>query len=197
MKEALLVIDILNKCSHPDFENKKWGITYRRIRRMIPKLEKFILDYKKVGGKVIYINCTQWDKKHLAKNIVNLYENNNQAEVYCKSALGKKFYKLNPEKDDLIITKNTYDAFTNPKLDKYLKKRKIKNLIITGIYGDGCVHATIQGGFSKGYNFTIIGDLIETTDVRWRQNTQKTFKNKIWPYMFGRVIKSSKFLNQR
>jgi nicotinamidase-related amidase len=191
----LLIIDIVNFCAHPKFEIKKYGITFNKIRKMVPKLIKFIEAYKQKGGEVIYVNCAKWDKKHLPKNIVELYTDH-KCRYYTKdkTEFPEEFYTVRPQKNDTIITKNSYDAFTNPKLDKLLKKKKINYLIVAGIFGDGCVHATIQGGFSKGYNFIILKDLIETTDVEHRQKMQKLMKKNLWPGMFGKTITSQEFL---
>ncbi|MAE12924.1 hypothetical protein CMO92_00020 [Candidatus Woesearchaeota archaeon] len=178
----LLVIDVVNFCC----ESKH----HKKIRTMVQKLVPFITKFKKrIGGSLIYVNCTRWDKKHLPDNLNELYKNP-RATYYTTDKTGhsEKFYKLQPEKEDIIITKNSYDAFVNPSLDKILKKKKIKYLIITGIYGDGCVHATIQGGFSKNYHFIILKDLIETTDQPRRQKFQNTFKRYTWPIMFGKTI---------
>lgn len=189
---ALLVIDIINSCCHPKCENKKWGISFRQIRKIVPKLIGFIKKYKKVGGKVVYIKCTAWDKQHLAKNIVELYKDPT-CRYYSKDKTGfsEQFFKVKPDKNDTVITKNSYDAFTNPALDKILKNKKY--LIITGIFGDGCVNSTIQGGFSKGHNFIILKDLIETTDIKIRQKFQKMLKEYAWPIMFGKTINSDNF----
>ena len=98
-----------------------------------------------------------------------------------------------PEKNDFIITKNTYDAFTNKKLDNILRKHKIRYVVVTGIFADGCVHSTIQGGFSAGYNFIILKDLIETTDIEIRQRLQNMLKDYTWPVLFGKTINSKEF----
>ena len=185
---ALIVIDIINFCCQPK---------HTKIRRMVPRLVKFIQQYKaEFKGQVIYINCNKWNKKNLPKNLVELYKDP-KCSYYTtdKTKHPEEFYKISPDKDDLIITKNNYDAFTNPKLDKFLKSKKIKYLIVTGIFGDGCVHSTIQGGFSKGYNFIILKDLIETTDEKIRQDLQKILKQYTWPIMFGKTTSSKQFLN--
>lgn len=194
---ALLVIDIINSCSHPDCEIKKWDVSFKKIRKMIPKLKNFIKKYKEGGGKIIYVNCTPWDKKHLAKNIIELYDNNPLSRYYSndKTGFSEQFFEVSPEKDDFIITKNNYDAFTNPKIQSILKTNNINYVIIAGIFGDGCVNSTINGGFSKGYNFIILNDLIETTDVKIRQNIQKLLKQYTWPIMFGKTINSTKFFD--
>ena len=55
----------------------------------------------------------------------------------------------------------------------HLKKYRFRYIIVTGVFSDGCVMATICGGFSKGYHFIIAKDLIETTDDEERQVIQR------------------------
>lgn len=193
-KTALLVIDVINSCAHPKCEIKKWGITFKKIRRIIPKLKAFIEKYRSLGGQVILVKCVPWTKKFLAKNIVELYKDPKCAYYTTdKTGFSEKFFELIPEKNEVIVSKNSYDAFTNPTLDKFLKKRKIDRVLVSGIFGDGCIHATIQGGFSAGYNFIILKDLIETTDDKTRQKLQKLLKEYTWPTMYGKTIESKDF----
>ncbi len=161
---------------------------------MVPALNAFISAYRLAGGRVIFVNCTPWTKAFLPRNLVELYENP-RCRYYSSDASGfpEKFFGVSPEKGDGIVTKNTYDAFTNPKLDKILRKQKAKCIIIAGVFGEGCVHSTIQGAFSKGYNLIILKDLIETTDVKARQRLQALLKDYTWPVMFGKTLNSKDF----
>ncbi len=194
---VLLVVDVINSCCHQRCEIKKWNISFSKIREMVPKLKSFIAKYKKAGGQVVFVNCVPWDKKHLAKNLIELYKDPDCCYYSSdKTGFSEKFFEIVPEKNDTIITKNGYDAFTNPKLDKLLKRRRVKYVVITGIFGDGCVNSTIQGGFSKGYNFVILKNLIETTDVKIRQELQMLLKEFTWPKMFGKTINSDEFFKQ-
>jgi len=193
----LLVIDIVNDCCSEKCERKKFNITFKKIRKMIPKLIKFIKNYKQLGGKIIYINNVKWDKEHLPQNLRELYKDPKKTfYTQDKTDFSTKFYKVKPDKDDIIITKNTYSAFSNPNLDKVLKKHNIKYLIITGIVSDGCVDATIKEGFSHGYNLIILKDLVEAFDRIDRQQIQKHFKEFIWPKMYGEVIDSDEFIKK-
>lgn len=195
-KTALLVVDITNAWAHPRCEIKRGSVSFRKIRKMVPKLRRFIQDYKTAGGNVIYIKTVPWDKEHLAKNLIEFYEDpavcffSNEVYPDHIKKLSEELYGVNPEKKDIVIAKNSYDAFTNPELDKILKRKKIKYLIATGVLGDGCVHATIQGGFSKGYNFIILKDLVETTDASVRQRLQKIMIEYLWPMMYGKTIEA-------
>lgn len=193
---ALLVIDIVNGCAHRKCEIPEWNIHFRRIRKMVLKLKVFIEDYRRVvKTPVVFINVTPWTERHLAKNINELYTDP-RACYYSKDKTGfnQKFYFISPEKGDAVFTKNHYDAFANPEFRKYLKQNKISYLVVTGIFGDGCVMATICGGFSRGYNFVILKDLIETTDIPERQKLQKLLKNFTWPIMYGKTMNSMNFL---
>ncbi|NCT55697.1 cysteine hydrolase [bacterium] len=193
---ALIVIDPVNSCAHKDCETPEWGIHFSKIRTMLPKLNNFIKEYrKKVGGLVVVTTITPWDKKHLAKNLIELYKDP-KCTYYSEDTTGfdEQFYEVKVEKSDFVIAKNTYDVFTNQDLCKKLAKEKIKYIIITGIFTDGCVLASVIGGFSKGYNFVILKDLIETTDVKIRQALQKTLIKYTFPVMYGKTITSKELL---
>jgi len=193
---ALLVIDVINSCASEQCEWSELGITFSKIRKMVPKLSNFIdLFRQKVGGHIVFANTVPWKKEYLAENINELYADP-QTTYYSKDETGfsEKFYKVTPEKEDIVITKNSYDAFTNPELNKVLKEKGIKYIVVAGIFGDGCVHATIAGGFSAGYNFIILKDLIETADVPIRQELQQKLKDYTWPIMYGSTLNSDDFL---
>ena len=198
---ALLVIDVTNAWAHPTCEIKKWDVTFGKIRKMVPKLQKFIKEYQSAGGNVIYIKSTPWDKKHLAKNLIEFYKDPAvcfySRNIYSDKVrkFSDEFYKISPEKDDVVLEKNSYDAFVNPELNKILKKKKIKYLIPTGVLGDGCVHATIQGGFSQGYNYLILKDLVETTDLPIRQRLIKIMREFYWPMLYGKTINTKSFFD--
>ena len=96
----------------------------------------------------------------------------------------------------MIVTKNNYDAFSNPELDRYLKSKGINNLVITGVFTDGCVLATVCGAFRLGYNITIITDLVETTDNKTRQALSENLIEFTFPIMYGKTVDSKDYLDQ-
>ena len=70
----------------------------------------------------------------------------------------------------------------------------VRYIIMAGIFGDGCVMASICGGFSKGYHLIIAKELIETTDDDDRQMLQGQLKQRTWPLMYGPTIESQQIL---
>lgn len=191
---ALLIIDIVNGCCHPDCENSEYGITFTKIRKMIPKLDSFIGDFRnQINRHVVFVNLTPWTKEFLPENIQELYKNP-AVNYYGKGGFEEEFYVVRPLATDKIITKNTYDAFTNPELERYLQEYGIKNIMIAGVFTDGCVLSTIINGFSKGYDFTVLRDLVETTDLPIRQDLAKSLLKYTLPTQYGKVIASENAL---
>lgn len=194
---ALLVIDVINSCAHEKCEIPKWDVHFSKIRTMIPKLVNFIEVFKEsTSCRVIYTNTTPWRKEYLTENINELYSSPG-AYYYSEDSTGfsEQFYLVSPSDQDLVVTKNHYDAFATKGFEEQLKNMGIRYLLVTGVFGDGCVLATICGGFSKGFNFLIIKDLIETTDSEVRQSLQTKLKEYTWPVMYGITLSSEEFLH--
>lgn len=193
---TLIVIDVINFCAHQRCEITEWDIAFSKIREMVPRLQQFIKQYhEQVGGLVVITKTTPWTAEYLTENINELYTDP-AAYYYSKDKSGfpEEFFEIQPLESDVVITKNHYDAFVNTELDKILKKNGIKYLVVTGAFADGCVMATICGGFSRGYNFVILKDLIETTDNPVRQKVSEGLKEFVWPSMYGKTMDAQDFI---
>ena len=192
---ALLVIDVINSCAHPEFEDPLRNIHFNKIRHMIPALSNFITSYKGLGGRIILTTTVPWQESYLPENINELYRNDEVARYWSQDTSGRaeRFYQI-PTEGALIFAKNSYDAFTNEDLVHALENMHVRYIIVAGIFGDGCVMASICGGFSKGYHLVIAKDLIETTDDDDRQMLQEQLKQRTWPLMYGTTIESQQIL---
>lgn len=193
---ALLVIDPINSCAHENCESPEYGICFTKIRQMIPKLNNFVDEYRqRVGGLVAITKVTPWNAEHLALNINELYTDPNTT-YYSDDTTGfdEQFFGFEVKASDLIFTKNTYDSFADDKLTVELKNRGIKYVVVIGVFTDGCVLASVVSGFSRGFNFVILKDLIETTDLPIRQQIQKMLIDYTFPMLYGKTITSGDFI---
>ncbi|OGY38713.1 MAG: hypothetical protein A2418_03500 [Candidatus Brennerbacteria bacterium RIFOXYC1_FULL_41_11] len=194
---ALLIIDPVNSCVHENCETPERNIRFTKIRATLPKLAEFVNEYRqRIGGMIIFTTLTPWNEKHLPPNLNELYTDP-RANYYSEDTVGfdEQFHTVIPQKGDLVIAKNTYDAFTNNELLSALKKKGIQYIVVTGVFTDGCVLASVVSGFSKGFNFVILKDLVETTDVDTRQELQKSLIDYTFPVMYGKTISSGEFLD--
>lgn len=194
---VLLVIDPVNSCAHENCETPEWGIYFSKIRQMLPKLADFIDQWrKKVLSPVVFVKITPWNKENLPLNINKLYLDP-RATYYSddKTGFDEQFHTVKPKPEDVVFTKNTYDAFANGELEKFLKAKGIQYIVVAGIFTDGCVLASIVSGFARGFNFVVLKDLVETTDVEIRQNLQKLLLDYTFPVLYGKTLSSDEFLS--
>jgi biuret amidohydrolase len=190
-QSALLVIDVINSCAQEQYE--RYGITFNKIRHMAYRLDTFIADWWiNVGSPVIYVKTVPWQKKFLPENINLLYTDPYKA-FYTEDSSGnaEEFYEVVPDPDDIIICKDTYSCFSSKELRQYLEENDIRTLVTTGVFTDGCVLASVVDGFSRGYNFVLLRDLIETTDEPDRQALQTQLMSYTFPVMYGTVMEST------
>lgn len=192
---ALIVIDPVNGCCHEDCEEEGRGITYRKVREMMPKLDRFIGEFRsRIGGKIIFTNLTPWTEEYLPENLNELYRDPAASFYGEGSEFESRFYLVQPKPGDAVITKSNYDTFTNPEFEKLLRNSGIKYLVMTGVFTDGCVLATICGGFARGYHFVILKDLMETSDNPLRQELSQNLVDYTFPFLYGRTMTSEEFL---
>jgi nicotinamidase-related amidase len=105
---------------------------------MVSRPSNFIPAWQGLGGRVILTTMVPWQ--------------------------AGRFYQI-PTQEALVFAKDSYDAFTNAALVHAQEEMHSRYIIVAGVIGDGCVMASICGGFSLGYHQVIARDLIETTDI--------------------------------
>lgn len=189
-KYPLVIIDVVKGCCNVEYEIPEWDIHFNKIREMLPRINSFAEKHRDNGGQVIWIKPVPWTRENLPRNINKLYTENPDATFYVKYNIDQ--YSAFPEsikidEQDIVLEKNNYSAFTNPKLAELIDDA----YLIAGVYTDGCVNATIVEGWSKGYFTYIIGDLVESMDSESKQNRKTDLLQNSWPYMYGHVVKST------
>jgi nicotinamidase-related amidase len=72
--------------------------------------------------------------------------------------------ELDPQPNDILITKRTWGAFANTGLEAQLKAKGVTQLVLTGVATGTGVEATARQAYEAGFNVTIASDAV--TDVR-------------------------------
>ncbi|MES1980908.1 MAG: cysteine hydrolase [Pseudomonadota bacterium] len=66
--------------------------------------------------------------------------------------------RLAPLPGEPVIDKPGYGAFHRTDLEQQLQTRGIRNLILTGVTTEVCVHSTLREGVDRGYNCVLVAD---------------------------------------
>lgn len=72
---------------------------------------------------------------------------------------------------DNIFSKEKQDAFSNPELDKFLVKKKINTIYITGLDAAYCVKSTALAALNRKYKVVMISDAIISTSESLKQSS--------------------------
>ncbi len=153
MKDALLMIDVVNRFDHEDGE-----ALLGSFRQRLPGMLSAVARARESGVPVIYVNDQgrRWDS---------------DAPRLVRSAIeegrgGDVISRLAPQPSDPLILKQRYSAFDHTPLILLLKELGIERLLLAGAATEGCV---VQSGIDArelGFKATIVADACATADEK-------------------------------
>jgi nicotinamidase-related amidase len=87
--------------------------------------------------------------------------------------------QLNVQPDDVLITKNTWNAFYNTKLHEKLQKLGISNIVLAGVATSIGVEGTARNASEHGYNITFAQDAMTDMHLSAHENSFKSIFPRI------------------
>lgn len=176
--KALLVIDMLNEFIYGSEDQLL--VTKEQRERIIPNIRKVIDIAHKKNIPVIYVNCAH-KKTDPCVRIVGQHA--------MKGTKGAQVIdELKPTKKDYVVEKISYDGFFKTKLERLLKKLKVKEIYLTGTQTDCCIRETGISGAYRGFKVFILEDCCESNRELGHEAAIRFMKTCV-----GEVVNSKKF----
>jgi len=100
--------------------------------------------------------------------------------------------ELAPLPGETVIDKPGKGAFFATDLDRILRDRGVRNLVLTGITTDVCVHSTLREANDRGYECLLLEDCCAATVLENHQAAIRT--TKIGHGIFGTVSDSDRLI---
>ena len=159
---ALLVIDIQNTyLQTPDDPKQaaRWQPFFERMnQQVIPSSARLIDDARRRGVEVIFarIACHKDDgrdrslsQKKPGFNYLLLPKNEHPSQIVDE---------LQPQGDEIVLTKTTDSALTGTNLRLILSNMGIQNVVVIGIFTDQCISSTVRSLADESFNVIVVED---------------------------------------
>lgn len=111
----------------------------------------------------------------------------------CKLRLGTSDCEMTdalaPVGDDVVFTKYTYSCFAHTELETWLKKKRIRTVIVCGTVTDWCVDSTVRDAYHRDYNVVVLADGVSAyphagADIE----TWNKIELDLWAEGFAKVV---------
>lgn len=157
---ALIVIDVQNDFCHEEGACARMGRDVSAVQSIVPNIQTLIGKCKELHIPVIYVQNTvdqftsseTWEKRPWPKSPVG------PLDICKRGSWGADFYRISPNKNDIIIEKHRFSAFIATNLDMVLRNLKRSSLILTGVATNVCVESTARDAFMMDYRVTLVKD---------------------------------------
>jgi len=137
----LIVVDMIY-----DFVYGKFGNDH--ARNIIPYVRSIISKARSKGIPVIYLKDA-----HLPSDP----ETKHWGQHAMKGEIGSEIIpELNPEINDIVVSKSTYSGYYNTALETILKDLQVKEVILVGVSTNICVQHNAADSFFRGYKVIVI-----------------------------------------
>ncbi len=82
-----------------------------------------------------------------------------------------KIHKAIDTSQGIIIKKSRYDAFYKTELEKILKTKRVKQVVITGVMTNLCCETTARSAFMRGFDVFFVIDGTATYNYKFHLST--------------------------
>jgi len=100
-----------------------------------------------------------------AKDVPVIWVQHSSEDLARDSESWQYVPELVREESEPLVHKEYGDSFEGTELEELLAERGVGRLVISGAQTDACIRSTMHGGFTRGYDVTLVGDAHTTEDL--------------------------------
>ena len=196
---ALLIIDMQRDFCDPRGYAGQAGMDIAALRRPIPVIRALLDAARRHGILVIYTreghraDGSDCHPEKLRRS------QNAGARIGSSGPLGRLLIRgetghdmideLQPVPGEPVVDKPGYGAFYQTDLELLLRSRGIRQLVLTGVTTDVCVHSTLREAVDRGFSCSTVADGCAAADPQLHAAALRMIDGE--GGIFGRVVDSA------
>lgn len=161
---VLVVVDYQNDFCHEDGAIERLGQSTATAREILPALKELIeaartANVPRVFVRVAHSEWTDtpaWKQRGGAGSILDT----SKLPIAREGTWGSKLYELEPQEDELVITKHRYSAFAHTPLKLVLQARGASTVTLAGVQTNVCVHSSARDAVQEGFSPVVVEDCV-------------------------------------
>ena len=158
---AVLVVDMQNDfCAEGGYVHRRRGADMSANAPLAARIMTLVEAARRAGAGVIWIKAN-YERRYLSGQALAKLREKQIEDVCCEGgSWGWAFYGVAPAPGEWVIEKHTYSAFHGTELDRLLRFRGVRTLVVTGVATNVCVESTLRDGYFNGYYIVMPEDCV-------------------------------------
>lgn len=160
-RTAVVVVGMQNDfCAEGGYIHNSIGCDMSANAPLAGRIMALVEAARGAGALVVWIQANYEPRYLSGQALAKLAEK--QVEAICceGGTWGWEFYEVAPETGEPVVEKHTYSGFFGTELDRILRFRDIKTLVMTGVATNVCVESTLRDGYFNGYYIVVPEDCV-------------------------------------
>ncbi len=166
---ALVLIDMQRDFLEPGGFGAALGNDVSRLRSIVPPLQNLLALWRRLRLPVIHtreghradLTDLPRSKHQRGRHSVRIGDPGPMGRILVRGESGHALIpELAPLADELVIDKPGKGAFYATFLHEYLQRHGIRQLILTGVTTEVCVHTTLREANDRGYDCLVPTDCV-------------------------------------
>ncbi|MGC8732153.1 MAG: cysteine hydrolase family protein [Halothiobacillaceae bacterium] len=176
---ALLIIDMQRDFLDPRGYAAQAGLDVEELRASIPGVRTLLEAARRQGLLIVHTreghrpdlsDCPLSKLMRSVRAGATIGSDGPLGRLLVRGEFGHDFIDvLAPRSGECVIDKPGYSAFHQTDLQQILGTRGIRQLILSGVTTEVCVHSTLRSAVDHGYSCWIAGDACASADAKLHQ----------------------------
>ena len=183
---AVVVIDMQNDfCAENGYLHKNLGVDMTSNIPLAQRIMELVAAARRAHAMVVWIKAN-YETRYLSGQALSKLQQKQNSSICCEGGTwGWDFFEVEAEPDEWVIEKHTYSGFHGTELDRVLRFKGIRSLVMTGVATNVCVESTLRDAYFNGYYIVLPEDCVNSVARDLHDATLKNVR-----MYFGEVVGS-------